>query len=155
VFSNDAAGEAPPHQHTATATVPYSPPVAATFDDNLCNMTGRFSIIGILRVPSFAKYSEWVEKSSRNELLLYNSDGKQDGWINVWIKSSLSPSPNEMENLLQDANAQAEAKIHTSGNAIIGDDTLVLLTLHTIPSVEPAHYYKYPCNFVVEEVQLP
>ncbi len=141
--------------HAATATLTYSPPLAATFDDNWCKMTERFAINGILRVPSFARFSQWVKASSRYELLLFNPDGKQGGWLNVWIRNSSSAGPNEIGNLLEDSDVRADALIHTTDNVIIGDDTPVRLTLHSISSKVPANYYNYPCDFVVEEVQLP
>jgi len=81
--------------------------------------------------------------------------------MDVWIKHTASPGPNEMEDLPKRYQV-SKVNIYSADNtAFHGDHVSVRLTLHVIPDVLPipnppasVANLIYTCDFVIEEIQL-
>lgn len=145
---------------TPTPTITPTPtPVIATFDDNLCEIRGSFTIDGELWMSDFVMFVEVIENASRYQLFFqgFSSDIKLH-FMDVWIKHASSPGPNEMEDLPQPYD-RSKINIYSKDNiAFHAEYSPVHLTVHVIPDVFPpaenevldSNYYS--CDFVVEEI---
>lgn len=148
---------------TPTPTITPTPtPVAATFDDNLCDIKGSFTLDGTLSLNAASTLEQAVEKESRYALFFngFSKDSKPH-FMDVWIKHASSPGPNEMEDLPKRYQVSQVNIYSADDTAFHGDNASVRLTLHVIPDVLPIANPPasmadliYACDFVIEQIQL-
>jgi len=148
---------------TPTPTITPTPtPVAATFDDNLCEIKGSFTLDGTLSLGTTSTFDQVVENQPRYALSFYGFSGdSQVHFMDVWIKHSSSPGPNEMEDLPKRYQV-SKVNIYSADNtAFHGDNVPARLALHVIPDVLPIGNAPasvtnliYSCDFVIELIQL-
>jgi len=152
----------PTRTSTPTPTItPTQTPVAATFDDNLCEIEGSFILDGTLSLSTTSTFEQVVENQPRYALSFYGSGDSQFHFMDVWIKHSSSPGPNEMEDLPKRYQV-SKVNIYSADNtAFHGDNVPARLTLHVIPDVLPigdapasVTNLIYSCDFVIELIQL-
>jgi len=143
---------------TFTPTITPTPtPVAATLDDNLCEIKGSFTLDGTLSLNAASTFDQVVENEPRYALSFYGFSKFMD----VWIKHTASPGPNEMEDLPKRYQV-SKVNIYSADNtAFHGDSVSARLTLHVIPDMLPianppasVANLIYTCDFVVEQIQL-
>ena len=141
---------------TLTPSITPTPtPFMATFDDNLCEIKGSFTIDGELYVSPVSVFGMVVENEPRYALDLWEYSSEFHS-LTIWVKHSSSPGPNEMEDLREGYDA-SEILIYSTDKAVLhGDLEPVRLTVHVIPP-----HYTFPvddvlnnCDYVVEEIQI-
>ena len=148
---------------TLTPTITPTPtPVAATFDDDLCEIKGSFTLDGTLSLSATSTFDQVVENEPRYALSYFGFSGdSKPHFLDVWIRHTSSPGPNEMEDLPKRYQV-GKVNIYSADNtAFHGDSVSARLTLHVIPDVLPIANAPalvtdliYPCDFVIEQIQL-